>query len=402
MKTRLSTLILLLAAGLGFYLGRLWERRLIKVDWTRTFPQVVIKDRNLDKPEQVDFSLFWQVWQTLAQRYLDQSKLETQKMVYGAISGMVRSLGDPYTAFLSPDQNAQVKEQLEGIFEGVGIQIGFRDDRLTVISPLIGTPAEQAGIRAGDKVLAVDGEDTAGISLPEAQVKIRGPKGSQVILTILHHDETQPVEITITRETILIKSLEKEEQDGVVIFHLRRFSEQTPEEWDRLVETVVKSGGPKGVVVDVRDNPGGFLNGAVYVACEFIASGVVTKQERADGSLQSFRVDRQGKLLDLPTVVLINQGSASASEILAGSLKQLIGATLVGEKSFGKGTVQEVEELPQDTSLHITTSRWLLPDGKNIDGDGLRPDVEAKDNLETPEVDEALEKAVDLVKEQSR
>lgn len=398
MKTKFSSFLVILVTAVGFFLlGIQWDRHLIRVSWNLAWPSVKIENRDLGKPGQVDFTLFWQVWQILGQQYLDKGALDPQKMVFGAISGMVRAVGDPYTAFLPPEQNAQIKEQLEGTFEGVGIQIGYQDDRLAVISPLKGTPADKAGIRAGDKILAIDGVDTSGISLPEAQAKIRGPKGSTVTLTIIHQDEETPKEVKVAREVILIKSLEWEQKDGVVVFHLRRFSEQTPEEWDKTVVEVLRQGQPKGVVLDLRDNPGGLLTGAVYVASDFVPSGVVTKQEKADSSIQNFRVVRSGRLLNLPLVVLINKGSASASEILAGALRQLVKAVLVGEKSFGKGTVQEVEELPENTSLHITVGRWLLPDGENIDNKGLVPDFEVKEATESGQPDRSLEKAFELL-----
>lgn len=394
MKLRSAHLIIL-ATAVGFFtLGRQWERQAIKIFWDKPFPQVEIQNRDLGQPGSVDFALFWRVWQLLGRSYFDQTALDPQKMVFGAIEGMVRAVGDPYTAFLVPEVNERVREQIEGSFEGVGIQIGFRDDVLAVIAPLKGTPAERAGIRAGDKVLTIDGQTTAGISLPEAQAKIRGPKGTKVDLTILHHGEKQPIEIAITRGVILIKSLEWEDQGGIAVIRLRRFSENTPKEWDRLVREIISQGKPRGVVLDLRDNPGGLLTGAVHVASEFIADGVITTQQKADGSSQTFRTNRPGRLIGVPVAVLINKGSASASEILAGALQQSAKAALIGEQSFGKGTIQEVEDLPFKTSLHLTTGQWLLPNGGNLDEIGLRPDFEVQDATETADLDEVLEHAL--------
>jgi carboxyl-terminal processing protease len=398
MKLKSSTLRLLAATAIGFFvLGVQWERHRLRVDWAVPFPRVSVENREAGKPEKVDFSLFWRVWQILNRQYLDKSALNPQVMVFGAISGMVRAVGDPYTAFLPPEQNGRIQEQIGGLFEGVGIQIGYRDDRLAVISPLKGTPAERAGIKAGDKILAVDGEDTAGISLPEAQAKIRGPKGTVVKLTVLHNGESRPVDLKLTRGVILIRSLEWERRGNVVIIRLSRFSEQTPEEWDRARAKILKGGAPGGIILDLRDNPGGLLTSAVYVAAEFIPHGVVTTQEMADGSRKNFRVSRQGKFLKIPVVVLINKGSASASEILAGALRQLAHARLVGEPSFGKGTIQEVEPLPLNTSLHITTGRWLLPNGENLDKQGLTPDFAVKNASESAARDEVLEKGIELL-----
>jgi carboxyl-terminal processing protease len=394
---------LLIAALLGFGFGRLFERRIVRVNFSAQIPHVEIVGREKEKPETVDFSLFWNVWERLEKNFLDKKALNPQKMIYGAISGMVSALGDPYTVFLPPQKHEEAQEELGGIFEGIGIQIGFIDKRLAVIAPLKDTPAYRAGLKAGDLILAIGDQETAGMSLPEAQELIRGSQGSVVNLTILRKENEDPKEFSIIRGKILIKSVEWETREGEIVYlKLLRFTEQTNKEWDKAVSEI-RTQGPKikGVVLDVRNNPGGYLSGSVYVASEFLKGGVVTRQELADGTKKDFRVEREGSLLSVPLVVLINKGSASASEIIAGALSEHHRARLVGEKSFGKGTIQEVQELPGGAGLHITTARWLLPSGRSVEEEGLTPDVE----LETTEEDikagedPVLEKAIEISRE---
>jgi len=357
--------------------------------------------------EQVDLSLFWYVWQRLSDRYLDQSALDRQKMVYGAISGMVSALGDPYTAFFPPSDNSINKEGLKGEFGGVGIQLGYEDGTLAVVSPLDDTPASRAGVKAGDLILKIKDEkkgvdrDTAGISLPEAVKLIRGPEGTAVVLT-LSREGKESFTVSLVRDRITIPSLtaEWQEKEGkkIAYIHLLQFSEVMYEQWEDWVAEVVAEKNKSdfgGVVLDLRNNPGGFLDGAVFVAGEFIDHGTVVEQE-GGGEKQIFSVNRGGQLIDVPLVVLVNRGSASAAEILAGALKHYRRAVIVGEKTFGKGSVQEPEDLPDGSGLHVTISRWLLPDGSSIDKEGVAPDVLVTENEEGEE-DPILDRGKDLL-----
>jgi len=392
------TALLLLAGGIGFWLGG----NRVLFPWQTGQSQVVIERRKPAEKQEIEFSLFWEVWDRLEESFIDKTALKPGEMVYGAIKGMVAALGDPYTVFLPPEENKQAKEDLGGSFEGVGIQLGFKDGNLAVIAPLSGMPAERAGVRAGDLILKIEDKETTVVILPEAVRLIRGPKGTTIKLTLLHEGESQPYEALITRETIIVPSVEAVFEDGVAHLKLMRFGERTNEEWDRAVEGIVsecqgvKVSGCQGVILDLRNNPGGYLTGSVFIASEFLDSGVVVIQELAKGTRETFSVNRQGKLTTLPLVVLVNNGSASASEIVAAALQEHGRAKIVGEPTFGKGTIQEAQDLTGGSGLHVTTARWLLPSGKSIDKKGLIPDNQIKDNPETEE-DEQLEKALRIL-----
>ncbi|TSC85816.1 MAG: Uncharacterized protein G01um101416_768 [Microgenomates group bacterium Gr01-1014_16] len=340
------------------------------------------------KPSDVDFGLFWTVWDKMNSEYVDKTALDATKMVNGAISGMVAAVGDPYTVFLPPVENKEAKEDLGGSFEGVGIQLGFRDGHLAVVSPLEGMPAIKAGVRAGDYILHIKDtvkdvdRDTEGMSLPEAVKLIRGPKGSKVELELLHNNNGEkPYTVELTRETIVVKSVQLEILDDEVVWlKLNRFGDRTQDEWNEVVSKIQGSGSKiQGVVLDLRNNPGGYLEGAVYVAGEFLPAGKnVVSQQYGDGTKVDDAVKRNGRLLKKPLVVLVNKGSASASEILAGALQDYKRAKIVGEQSFGKGSVQQPEDFPGGAGLHVTIARWLRPNGEWIDKKGITPDVIVK------------------------
>ena len=355
----------------------------------------------------VDFSQFWVVWQRLEGSYLDPQKLDAKKMVYGAIQGMVASLGDPYTLYLPPEDQKRTTESLQGSFDGVGIELGYKNQTLSVVAPLKNHPAAKAGIRAGDFILRIKDEqkkidkDTSGITLPEAVDLIRGAKGTKVTLTIMH-EGGKPEAIDLIRDTIVVPSVELKFVDQgnkkVAEITLSQFGDRTDTEWNAAVDQIVaQKKNLAGVVLDLRNNPGGYLQEAINIGSEFISSGViVTQQGKIDS--QSYTVNRQGRLIDIPVVVLVNKGSASASEIVAGALRDRRGAKVVGENSFGKGTVQDAQnDLPGGAGLHITIARWLLPSGNWIHEKGLAPDVQVTDNIDTKDVDEALQKAVETL-----
>lgn len=392
-KTILILTLVLLAGFGGFWWG---ERKAKKIPL----------QLNIVEPKEVDLSLFWDVWQRLEGDYLDKSALDQEKMVYGAIKGITQSLGDPYTVFLEPGENKRAKEDLDGSFGGVGIQLGYKDRRLAVIAPLKGTPAEKAGVKAGDLILRIVDEqeevdqETTGISLPEAVNLIRGPKGQPVTLTLFSEEEEKPREVEIVRGTIIVPSVEVEfiNAKDAKIAHLKlmRFGERTSREWEEAVGEI-NATDCAGVILDLRNNPGGYLNGAVFIASEFLKSGVVVKQE-GKRETKTYSVNRRGKLLDYPLSILVNKGSASASEIVAGALRDRGRAKTVGEKTFGKGTVQEAQDLPGGAGLHITTARWLLPSGTWIGEEGIEPDYSVELDEER-EGDEQLEKAIEVLLE---
>jgi carboxyl-terminal processing protease len=346
----------------------------------------------------LDFSLFWEVWDRLAANYLDKAALRPDEMIYGAIRGMTAALGDPYTVFLPPAENKQAKEDLNGAFEGVGIQLGYRDGKLAVVAPLKDMPAEKAGIRASDLILKIDEKGTDGLSLPEAVSLIRGPAGTKVKLTLGREGEEGSFEKELIRQAIVVPSVEVRFENNLAILKLSRFGDRTNEEWQKAITEILAQPSLKGLILDLRNNPGGYLTGSIFIASEFLDSGVVVRQEQADGRKESFSVNRVGKLTKLSLVVLVNKGSASASEILAGTLQERQRAKIVGETTFGKGTIQEAQELPNNAGLHITTARWLLPSGKSIDKNGIVPDVEVKEDLNLKTMtDFPLEKAKELL-----
>jgi len=407
----------LLVGGIGYRLG---ERH---ATLTITSDRRIVVNQQPPPSLNVDFSLFWNVWQRLSQSYIDKSALNAQKMVYGAIAGMVNALGDPYTLFLPPTDNQDFKNELAGDFEGIGAQLDLKDGNIIVVAPLKGTPAEKAGIKPLDYILKVDGVDTAGWTVAQAVAKIRGPKGTSVKLTILHEKAAKPIDLTIVRDTITVPSVvswvkspsEITEISGlpttsalvakggkVAYIQLSRFGDTTNDDWTKAVSDISSklSSDPsiKGVIFDLRNNPGGYLESAVYIASEFIKSGTVVSQVNSDGTKEDYPVERVGKLLTIPVVVLINKGSASAAEIVSGALRDYKRATLIGETSFGKGSVQTPEELPGGAGLHITTGKWLLPKGDSINKKGVTPDVVVSlpDDV-TATTDSQLAKAVEVL-----
>ncbi len=352
----------------------------------------------------LDFSLFWQVWQTLEDKFVDSTKLKPQAMFYGAIKGMVASAGDSYTFFLTPEENKQSKDDLEGLFDGIGAQLGLKNGMVVIVAPLKNSPAQKAGIKPGDIILEVDGKSTEGWNLIMAVSKIRGKKGTPVKLKLLRGEKQ--IELKIIRDEIKVESVELSFEKKIAILHLSRFGDDTNAEWDRAVSTIVdrnKNGELKGLVLDMRDNPGGFLQGAIYISSEFLPTGsLVVKQQYSNGSSEDYKVDRPGKLLKLPVVVLVNEGSASASEIVAGALKDHKRAKLVGKKSFGKGSIQEALDMQGGAGLHVTIAKWILPGGDWINEKGIKPDVDVALELTngdtlTRQADKQLDAAINLL-----
>jgi len=413
--------LILLAGGAGYWLGQ-HRVELNKADQNQT-PQIAIINRATPPDKQdLDFTLFWEVWDRLESDFLFEEQIDHKKMVYGAISGMTAALDDPYTAFFPPQDNKTAKENLHGAFEGVGIQLGYRKlngtNQLAVISPLTGMPAEKAGVKAGDYILKVVDEgkgiskDTGGMSLPEAVEIIRGEKGTEVKLDLFTEGDEKQRTVAINRETIVVPSAEvkfgeivddkwEEKENGQIGWlKLSRFGGLTDEQWDQAVEKIKNRSDLKGVVLDLRNNPGGFLDGAVNLAGEFLPQGkVVVKQEHSQYPTQEYPVKRIGRLTATPIVVLINKGSASASEILAAALRDNGRAKLVGTVSFGKGTIQEAEDLREGAGLHVTVARWLTPKGEWVHEKGLEPDLVVERDPDKPEEDKQLVEAIKLLKE---
>ncbi len=386
----------------GYFIGKRGfelEKKGFKIEINRDTPA----DKNLN------FTLFWKVWDTVTESYYDKSKIAPKNMVYGAIKGMVDSIGDPYTTFLTPSENQVIQEDLQGNFEGIGIQIGFRGTQLAVVAPLPGSPAEKAGIKAGDYIIGVKDEakgidrGTVGISLPEAVQTIRGTAGTKVTLALLRNGSDQPIIVDVTRASIDVPSVSLAfvgKDKSIAHIRLLKFGGETTTEWESSVLEVLKNPDLKGVIVDLRNNTGGYLQGAVDIASEFLEVGdVVVIEEKGSGERNEFKVERMGKLKKEPLVILVNKGSASASEILAGALRDDKKTFLIGTTTFGKGTIQEPLEIENGAGLHITTAKWLTPSKFWVNEVGLDPDVKIEDDPETPE-DEQLNEAIKVVENQ--
>lgn len=367
-------------------------------------------------------NLFYQVLDRVNHDYYDKSKIDTKKILYGAISGMLQSLDDPFTSFFPPAQNTAFKTQLAGEFSGIGAELGMSpDNRIMVISPLDDSPAQKAGIKSGDLIIGVDGKDTNGWTLGQAVDKIRGPKGTPVKLVVLHDKAKETASLTIVRDTIQVKSVTswlrhfkcdnnsckvQENCDvncpSIAYVRLSQFGDKTNDEWVKAVNDlypkIQAEKNFKGVVLDLRNNPGGYLQDAVFIASEFIKDGVVVSQVDGTGDKLDMSVSRTGVLLDYPVMVLINKGSASASEIVSGALRDHKRAKLVGEKSFGKGTIQQAVDVDGGASVHISIGKWITPNGTWVHKVGLTPDVEVafdeNKSKQTPGYDNQLLRAV--------
>lgn len=341
---------------------------------------------------ELNLSMMWRVKDRLAKTFLEKDKLKDYEMTQGAISGMVQALGDPYTVYLPPKENKSANEDLAGEFGGVGISLGYKEKSLAVMSPLPKTPAEKAGILAGDLILRIiDKEkkvdrETGDIPLDEAVSLIRGKVGTEVTLKMYREGAKEPWEVTLKRESIVVPSLELEFKDvkgkKVAWIKLYKFTDRLYKDWTDVVNKIISeknSGNFGGIVLDLRNNPGGFLQASVMVASDFLKDGTVVSQESSNGAKETYTVDKSlGRLTTEKLVVLVNGGSASASEILAGALRDHNRAKLVGDKTFGKGTVQQPEDFADGSGLHVTIARWLLPSGKNIHKVGVEPDVAVK------------------------
>jgi len=355
-------------------------------------------------PENIDFSLFWESWQALQEKFFDKSGLDNQKMIYGAISGMVDSLGDPYTIFFPPEETKRFEEDVKGSFEGVGMEIDRKNDQLLIISPLEGTPAQKAGLRPGDIILKIGDKDAADLSVEEAINSIRGPKGTEVILTIMRQGWDSPREFKLVRQVIEVPSLKLEfkETEGINIAYVKiyQFSENLTWEFGSAAFSILEKQSNR-IIIDLRNNPGGYLEVAQDVAGWFLSKGqTVVIEDFNNGQRKEYQSEGNGLFSDYKVVLLMNKGSASAAEILAGTLRDNRSAKLIGEKSFGKGSVQELERLSDGSSLKITVARWLTPKGQQINGFGLEPDIQAELSEEDIQAqrDPQLDKAIEVIK----
>ena len=370
-------------------------------------------------PVNANLEPLFKAWQIVEERYVDSENLKPQDLVYGTVSGLLNSLGDPYSVFFPPEEHKEFQIEISGHFEGVGMEVGIRKNILTVVAPLKGTPSEKAGVKAGDKILRIDDTSTSDISLEEAVKLIRGPKGTQIKLTILRNGDDASKIISITRDTINIPVIdterktsisprqtgdkEQQAQNDVFVIRLYNFSESSALKFREALREFVESGKSK-LILDLRNNPGGFLEASIDIASWFLPQGEIVVIEDFGGKTSQKLHRSKGYNLfnkNLKMIILTNKGSASASEIVAGALQDHAIAKIVGERTFGKGSVQELLQLTNDTSIKITIAKWLTPKGKSISDGGLTPDFEIAEatNEESEKgIDPVMKKALELLK----
>lgn len=382
-KICLVALSIILFGGvwlLGFSQGANWG-------WKAHLPSPFEKIINKEKPKEIpetDMSIFWDVWKVVLEKYVDREDLDPQKTILGAAKGLVESLGDPYSEFLDSEQTQDLSQELSGEFYGVGMEIGKKDGFLVVIAPLPETPAERAGLKPNDKIIKIDDTDTIDLSPFEAAKLIRGPENTKVILTIYRPswDETRKIELT--RAKISIPSVRWQKLNSNIAY-IKIYNFNQPLSFDFYKTALeVALAKPKGLIVDLRNNPGGYLEAVINISGWFLEKGdIILKEDLGNDEVKLFRArGGQGLLKNIPTVILVNEGTASASEILAGALRDNRGVKLIGTKTFGKGSVQELVSLKNNNSVKITISRWLTPNGTIIQGNGLSPDIEVKNEEE--------------------
>lgn len=363
----------------GVYVG---EQNILKT------PPALVINADKDKPENVDFSVFWEAWRQIERFFLDKEKIDYKKMVYGAVRGMVASLGDPYTTFFNPTETKEFQQELSGRYEGVGMIIGIKNNQLTVVSPFKESPADKAGIKAGDRILKIDDKYTIDLAVDEAARLIKGHGGTEVRILIERTSWQEPKEFKIKREVIEIPTLEWEIKEGnIALIKIYQFNEILSAEFLKTSRQIRNNPAIKKIIIDVRNNPGGYLHISQEIAGYFVEQGktVVWQDEGKGKEKTQYKSNGPSWFKNYPTVVLINEGSASASEILAGALRDQNKSKLIGQKSFGKGSVQEPIHLSDNSSLKITIAKWLTPNGNLIDGNGLEPDI----TIELPKEGEA-------------
>jgi len=327
--------------------------------------------------EAINFDLFWRVWTISKERYVKQP-VSDKDLFYGALKGIVFGLKDPYSVFLDPESANKFSEEMAGNFDGIGIEIDIKDNRLTVIAPLPDTPAARAGLRSGDKIYAIDNKDTSNMSTGEAASLIRGQKGTKVVLTIWRKTESKPRDVELIRDTINVKTVSWElKGNNIAYIKLSHFSDNTLQDFQNIARVVLNAN-PKGLILDLRNNPGGYLDTAVDIAGYWLGNEKIVSSRDAKNYEKEYRASGRAEFKNIPAVVLINQGSASASEILAGALQDYKLATILGEKTFGKGSVQELESFSDGSALKLTIAHWYTPLGRSINEEGIMPDVEIK------------------------
>ncbi len=356
-----------------------------------------------------------EAWNTILNDYVDKDNVDLKALSDSAIKAMLESINDPYAAYFDAAEYKEIEEMnLRGKYSGIGATVAIRDGQVTVIAPIAGTPAEKAGIKPGDKILAIDGSSTAGMSLEEAVLKIQGDPGTKVTLDVLHEGEQTPITLVITREEIDLPSVYPEIiqgnvtpmttpsptvtplPNGIAVISITYFSERTGDETVSALKTVLASGA-KGIVLDLRDNPGGLLDSAVIVSSQFLKEGIVVYALDGEGNKETWDVKPGGLATDVPLVVLVNGNSASASEVVAGALQDYGRAMLIGNQTYGKGSINHFRQLSDGSAIYISIGHWYTPNGRQIEGNGLTPDIVVNTTEQDiqqgkdPQLDQAIE-----------
>lgn len=364
----LVVLIILASGGMGFAAGWYLSPQAMAPYPTATEP-----------PQQEDiqqrFRVFWEAWDILERDFNRDEPLDSQKMIYGAISGMVRALGDPHTVFVEPIQARIFDQDLEGSFEGIGATVDLVDGHLLIVEPLADSPALKAGLRPGDIILQADAKPLQGLDLTQAISLIRGPKGTEVRLLVRREGIVEPFEVRVTRDKIELPTVSYRMLDHDIAYvRLTEFNSQATIRLQAALRALMDQE-PTGLIFDLRGNPGGYLHIAVQVASQFVREGVIVTEKDRSGKVTRYQAESGGLALDIPLVVLVDSGSASASEIVAGAIQDAGRGTLIGRRTFGKGSVQVAHKLSDGSSLRVSIARWYTPKGHQLDGEGLTPEI---------------------------
>lgn len=388
-------LLLVFVFGGGYFLG-IWQQAHITP--LAEIKRIINKSTTSDVASGVDFNLFWDAWEKIKQKSYYQPVDET-RMYYGAMSGLAASVNDPYTVYFDPDTNQKFSDEINGQIYGVGLELGIKNNILTVIAPIANTPAAHAGIEAGDNIVAINKLDTSGMQVDYAVSLIRGEVDTNVELTIKKASTGEFKDITLTRALIKVDSVDAKMLGELGYLKISHFNSDTDVLFNTAVAEVLQQN-PKGIILDLRNNPGGYLDKAIDIASEFIDSGIVVIEKNAANEEKKYYAQGDARLKGLPLIVLVNQGSASAAEIVAGALKDYKLGTVVGETTFGKGVVQDLIPFADGSSLKITVAEWLTPLGTSIDKIGIVPDevVSLSEEDYNNDRDPQLERAQELLK----
>lgn len=397
----LSITLFIVAFGLGFLFGQtIYVNKKVGNNGEEQVLKVINFNRDISRVESVDFKQFWDIWDRIKSKYVSKP-INDIDLFYGAIGGMVYSLNDPYSLFFPPKAAEEFTKDLSGELEGIGAEIGIKNNQLLIVAPLADSPAEKAGLRPGDKIMAINKESTFGMDVNEAVSKIRGQADTEVILTISRNGAGKTLDIKIIRAKINVPSVTfKWEAGKVAYMRILQFNDDTQTLFSRYIKQM-QSNGAKSLILDLRSNPGGYLDAAVVIASEWLKDGdVVVSEKSNDILIRKHEADGPHRLADIKTIILVNSGSASASEIVAGALQDFKKAIIIGERTFGKGSVQDFETFADGSALKLTVAEWYTPNGQNINKGGILPDVEFKEDWESEVVgeDKMIEKAIEVLK----